>query len=156
MASETGALETIGCDAIREVQAGEVVALQEAALIVRQALPPVAPSALCTFEHIYFSRPDSIWDGRVVYEVRYRLGRELAREDDITADLVIPVPDTSTPAALGYAAESGLPFSDGMIRNRYIGRTFIQPSRIHAPRQRVPQIQPVAACAQRETRGDPG
>jgi amidophosphoribosyltransferase len=83
---------------------------------------------LCTFEHIYFSRPDSIWDGRVVYEVRYRLGQELAREDHTPADLVIPVPDTSAPAALGYAAESGLPYSDGMIRNRYIGRTFIQPS----------------------------
>lgn len=128
VASETGALETIGCDAIREVKPGEVVALSKAALIVRQAVPPIQPSALCTFEHIYFSRPDSIWDGRVVYDVRYRLGQELAREEKIAADVVIPVPDTSVPAALGYAAASGLPYSDGLIKNRYIGRTFIQPS----------------------------
>jgi amidophosphoribosyltransferase len=128
VASETGALETIGCEAIREVKPGEVIALHEAALIVRQALPPISPSSLCTFEHIYFSRPDSIWDGKVVYEVRQRLGQALAREAPVEADFVIPVPDTSVPAALGFAAESGIPYSDGLIKNRYIGRTFIQPS----------------------------
>lgn len=128
VASETGALETIGCDAIREINPGEVVYLHEAALIVRQAIPPASPSALCTFEHIYFSRPDSIWDGRVVHDVRLRLGEQLAREDTIKADVVVPVPDSSIPAAIGYARESGIPFESGLIKNRYIGRTFIQPS----------------------------
>lgn len=128
VASETGALEVVGCDAIREVRPGEIVALHEAALIVRQAQPAVSPSALCTFEHIYFSRPDSKWDGQVVYEVRRRLGQRLAREAAVEADLVIPVPDSSIPAAIGYAEESGLPVHMGLIKNSYIGRTFIQPS----------------------------
>lgn len=128
VASETGALEVVGCDAIREVNPGEIVALHEAALIVRQALPPATPSALCTFEHIYFSRPDSIWDGQVVYDVRKRLGERLASEAPADADLVIPVPDTAVPAAIGYADGSGLPYNEGLIQNRYIGRTFIQPS----------------------------
>ena len=128
VASETGALATIGCDAIREINPGEVVYLHEAALIVRQAVPPAKVSALCTFEHIYFSRPDSIWDGRVVHDVRVRLGEQLAREAAVTADVVVPVPDSSVPAAIGYARESGIPFETGLIKNRYIGRTFIQPS----------------------------
>ena len=128
VASETGALETIGCDAIREINPGEVVYLHEAALIVRQAVPLANPSALCTFEHIYFSRPDSIWDGRVVHDVRVRLGMQLAREDNIEADVVVPVPNSSIPAAIGYARESGITFEIGLIKNRYIGRTFIQPS----------------------------
>jgi amidophosphoribosyltransferase len=128
VASETGALEVVGCDAIREVKPGETVALQEAALIVQQALLPASPLALCSFEHIYFSRPDSIWDGQVVYQVRKRLGRNLARESSVEADVVIPVPDSSIPAAIGYAAESGIPYNEGLIQNRYIGRTFIQPS----------------------------
>jgi len=128
VASETGALETIGCDAVREVKPGEVVALQEAALIVRQAVPAAVPSALCTFEHIYFSRPDSIWDGRVVYAVRHQLGQTLARESPVEADVVIPVPDTAIPSALGFAQVSGIPYNNGLIKNHYIGRTFIQPS----------------------------
>ena len=128
VASETGALESIGCDAIREINPGEVVYLHEAALIVRQAIPPSIPSALCTFEHIYFSRPDSIWDKRVVHDVRIRLGKQLAREDSIDADVVVPVPDSSIPAAIGYARESGISFETGLIKNRYIGRTFINPS----------------------------
>jgi amidophosphoribosyltransferase len=128
VASETGALEVVACDAIREVKPGEIVALHGAALIVQQALPPASPLALCTFEHIYFSRPDSIWDGQVVYEVRKRLGRNLAREAPVDADVVIPVPDTSVPAAIGYSGESNIPYNEGLIQNRYIGRTFIQPS----------------------------
>ena len=128
VASETGALETINCIAIREVKPGEVVALHKAALIVRQASPPVKPLALCTFEHIYFSRPDSIWDGRVVHDVRRRLGVQLAREAPIEADVVVPVPDSSFSAAMGYAKESSIPYDIGLIKNRYIGRTFIQPS----------------------------
>jgi amidophosphoribosyltransferase len=128
VASETGALETIGCTAVREVQPGEIVALHKAALIVRQALQPKKQLALCTFEHVYFSRPDSVWDGKVVHNVRVRLGERLAAEAPVEADLVIPVPDSSIPAAIGYARASGIPFEMGLIKNRYIGRTFIQPS----------------------------
>jgi amidophosphoribosyltransferase len=128
VASETGALRTLGCEAIREVKPGEIVALSNSALRVRQALPPDPQLARCTFEHIYFSRPDSFWDGLIVHQVRQRLGEELAREAPAEADVVIPVPDSSTPAAIGYARVSGLPYNDGFIKNRYIGRTFIQPT----------------------------
>ncbi len=127
-ASESGALRTLGCEAIREVKPGEIVMLSNSALRVRQALPPAPALARCTFEHIYFSRPDSLWDGLSVHEVRQRLGAELAREAPVDADVVIPVPDSSVPAAIGYARESGLPYNDGFIKNRYIGRTFIQPT----------------------------
>jgi amidophosphoribosyltransferase len=125
--SETSALDIIGCEAVREVHPGEVVALHDAALVVRQALTPAKPLALCTFEHIYFSRPDSIWDDQVVYQVRRRIGRELAIEANLDADLVVPVPDSSVPAALGYADESGIPFEMALIKDSYIGRTFIRP-----------------------------
>ncbi|MBL8058545.1 MAG: amidophosphoribosyltransferase [Anaerolineales bacterium] len=127
-ASETGALRTLGCEAIREVKPGEIVTLSNSALRVRQALPPAPALARCTFEHIYFSRPDSVWDGLTVQNVRVRLGEALAEEAPVDADLVIPVPDSSTPAAIGYARAAGLPYNDGFIKNRYIGRTFIQPT----------------------------
>lgn len=127
-ASESGALRTLGCQAIREVKPGEIVALSNTALRVRQALRPAPQLARCTFEHIYFSRPDGLWDGRSVHEVRQRLGEALAREVPVPADVVIPVPDSSVPAAIGYAREAGLPYNDGFIKNRYIGRTFIQPT----------------------------
>jgi amidophosphoribosyltransferase len=128
VASESGALETLGCQAIREVRPGEVIALSKAALRVLQALPPAPRRAYCVFEHVYFSRPDSFWDGRLVHHVRQRLGEELAKESPVEADVVIPVPDSSIPAAIGYCRVSGIPFNDGFIKNRYIGRTFIQPS----------------------------
>jgi amidophosphoribosyltransferase len=128
VASETGALETIGCVSVREVKPGEIIALHKAALIVRQAVPATNPLAHCTFEHIYFSRPDSRWDNRVVHDVRWRLGQKLAQEAPVEADVVVPVPDSSIPAALGYAEESAIPFNIGLIKNRYIGRTFIQPT----------------------------
>ncbi len=128
VASESGALRTLGCEAIREVKPGEIIALSNAALRVCQAMPPAASLAHCVFEHIYFSRPDSFWDGRNVHEVRQRLGKELAAENKLEADVVIPVPDSSTPAAIGYALASGIPFNEGFIKNRYIGRTFIQPT----------------------------
>jgi amidophosphoribosyltransferase len=127
-ASETGALRTLGCEAIREVKPGEIVTLSNTALRVRQALPPAPHLARCTFEHIYFSRPDSFWDGLHVHHVRQRLGEALAREAAVPADVVIPVPDSSVPAAIGYARVAGLPYNDGFIKNRYIGRTFIQPT----------------------------
>ncbi|HKZ68814.1 MAG TPA: amidophosphoribosyltransferase [Anaerolineales bacterium] len=127
-ASESGALRTLGCDAIREVKPGEIVGLSNNALRVRQALPPEPQLARCTFEHIYFSRPDSFWDGLSVHHVRQRLGEELAREAPLDADVIVPVPDSSVPAAIGYSRISGIPYNDGFIKNRYIGRTFIEPT----------------------------
>ena len=127
-ASETGALRTLGCQAIREVNPGEIVSLRNGALVVTQALRPAIPLARCVFEMIYFSRPDAVWDGRSVHQVRQKLGRELVHEKHIEADVVIPVPDSSVPAAIGYAAASGIPYNDGFIKNRYVGRTFIEPT----------------------------
>ncbi len=127
-ASETGALRTLGCQAIREVKPGEIVSLRNGALVVTEALKPMNPLARCVFEMIYFSRPDAVWDGRSVHQVRQNLGRELARESAVQADVVIPVPDSSVPAAIGFASESGVPYNDGFIKNRYVGRTFIEPT----------------------------
>ena len=128
VASESGALHTLGCQVIREVKPGEILTLSRMTLRVRQGLPPAPQLARCVFEHIYFSRPDSIWDGLTVHAVRQRLGEVLAREAPVEADVVVPVPDSSIPAAIGYARESGIPYNDGFIKNRYIGRTFIQPT----------------------------
>jgi amidophosphoribosyltransferase len=141
VASETGALQTLGCEAIRDVKPGEVVSLSNNALKVMQALPSMEPSAMCVFEHIYFARPDQTWDGINVHHVRQRLGEELAREmtnglshgfadgrGQGIADVVIPVPDSSVPAAIGFSHASGIPYNDGFIKNRYVGRTFIEPT----------------------------
>ena len=133
VASETGALQTLGCEAIRDVKPGEVVSLSNSALKVMQALPSEQPSAMCVFEHIYFARPDQTWDGINVHHVRQRLGEELAREISIKSgnelgDVVIPVPDSSIPAAIGFSHVSGIPYNDGFIKNRYVGRTFIEPT----------------------------
>ena len=141
VASETGALQTLGCEAIRDVKPGEVVSLSNSALKVMQALPSMEPSAMCVFEHIYFARPDQTWDGINVHHVRQRLGEELAREivhglshgfadehGQGFADVVIPVPDSSVPAAIGFSHVSGIPYNDGFIKNRYVGRTFIEPT----------------------------
>lgn len=127
-ASEWGALRTLGCEAIREVKPGEIIALSDNALRVEQALSAAKPSALCTFEQIYFSRPDNSWDGRCVHKVRQDLGAALAEQAPVEADVIIPVPDSSIPAAIGYSRESGIPYNDGFIKNRYIGRTFIEPT----------------------------
>lgn len=130
VASETGALQTLGCEAIRDVKPGEVVSLSNNALKVMQAVKPEQPSAMCVFEHIYFARPDQTWDGINVHHVRQRLGEELAREmmDGLSADVVIPVPDSSVPAAIGFSRVTGIPYNDGFIKNRYVGRTFIEPT----------------------------
>jgi amidophosphoribosyltransferase len=127
-ASESCALQTIGCIAIREVKPGEIIALSNNALTVHQAMIPKTRQAACTFEFIYFARPDSIWNGQNVHEVRQRLGQQLAIENKIEADAVIPIPDSSVPAAIGFAAQSGIPYNEGLVKNRYIGRTFIQPT----------------------------
>lgn len=133
VASETGALQTLGCEAIRDVKPGEVVSLSNNALKVMQAVSPVEPSAMCVFEHIYFARPDQTWDGINVHHVRQRLGEELAREVENQlgneyGDVIIPVPDSSVPAAIGFSHVSGVPYNDGFIKNRYVGRTFIEPT----------------------------
>jgi amidophosphoribosyltransferase len=128
VASETCALNTLGCVDIDEVKPGEIVTLQGAEIFRRQALTPAATPARCAFEFVYFSRPDSNWAGHNVHHVRQRLGEQLAIEGGVDADVVIPVPDSSIPAAIGYSRQSGIPHNDGLIKNRYIGRTFIEPS----------------------------
>ena len=127
LASETCALDIIGAEFVRDVEPGEVVIIGAGG--VRSIHPfDRVPERLCVFEYIYFARPDSVLGGKSVYEARKRIGRELARESPVDADIVVPVPDSGVPAALGYAAESGLPFELGIIRNHYVGRTFIEPT----------------------------
>ncbi len=126
VASESCALDTIGATFIREVEPGELLAIDEHG-VHSERLPLEGRRAACSFEHIYFARPDSIVDGCLVYAVRERMGHVLAREHPAEADMVIAVPDAAVPAAIGYAAESGIPYREGLIKNRYIGRTFIQP-----------------------------
>jgi amidophosphoribosyltransferase len=128
VASETCALSTLGCVDIDEIRPGEMVTLRGSEIERTQVLAPQPQSARCTFEFVYFSRPDSVWDGKSVHHARQRLGVELAKESKVDADVVIPVPDSSIPAGIGFARESGLPFNDGLIKNRYIGRTFIEPT----------------------------
>ncbi len=127
IASETCALDIIGARFIRDIENGEVVVISKEGLESIKPFPPREPRP-CIFEYIYFARPDSIVHGRPVYQVRKAMGRELAREQAIAADVVVPVPDSGVPAALGYATESGIPFELGIIRNHYVGRTFIQPT----------------------------
>ena len=126
-ASETCALDIIGARFIRDVENGEVVVISEAGLESHKPFPPAAARP-CIFEYIYFARPDSIVHGRSVYDVRKKMGAELANEAPIEADVVVPVPDSGVPAAIGFAQASGLPFELGIIRNHYVGRTFIQPT----------------------------
>jgi amidophosphoribosyltransferase len=125
-ASETCAFDLIDAEYVREVEPGEMVRISRSGIeSIRFA--PEKPHQYCIFEHVYFSRPDSVVFGRPVNESRERLGRLLAQEHPAVADLVTPVPDSGVPAAIGYAAESGIPFRMGLIRNHYIGRTFIEP-----------------------------
>ncbi len=128
LASETCALDIIGARFLRDVAPGEMVVITEARGV--ESFFPFRPlkPRFCIFEHVYFSRPDSIIGGRSVYENRRQIGVELAREAPVEADLVCAVPDSGTPAAIGYAQESGIPFGMGIIRNQYVGRTFIEPT----------------------------
>ena len=128
VASETGALHTLGCQAIREVQPGEIVSLSKDALRVYQAVPPAARQARCVFEHIYFSRPGQFLGRAERPPGAAEPGGAAGHEAPVDADVVIPVPDSSIPAAIGYAHASGIPYNDGFIKNRYIGRTFIEPT----------------------------
>ncbi len=127
LASETCALDIIGAEYVRDVEPGEVVIFDDEGAQSHKPFPP-QPARPCIFEYIYFARPDSIVGGRHVYNVRKAMGAELARESGIAADVVVPVPDSGVPAALGFAQESGIPYELGIIRNHYVGRTFIQPT----------------------------
>ncbi|TNE60628.1 MAG: amidophosphoribosyltransferase [Alphaproteobacteria bacterium] len=127
LCSETCALDIIGATYVRDVEPGEMVIVTADGVSSHRPFPE-QKARPCIFEHVYFARPDSYMDHMSVYEVRKRIGAELARENAVEADLVIPVPDSGTPAAIGYAQASGIPFELGIIRNHYVGRTFIEPS----------------------------
>ncbi len=126
VASETCAFDLLGAEYVREVEPGEMLRISRSGLESIQFAPP-KPHQYCIFEQVYFARPDSLVFGRPVNQSRERLGRQLAQEHPATADVVVPVPDSGVPAAIGYALESGIPFRMGLIRNHYIGRTFIEP-----------------------------
>jgi amidophosphoribosyltransferase len=127
LASETAALDIVGAELVRDVEPGELVVLEQGRDPWSVRFAEATP-ALCVFELIYFARPDSYMEGRNLYEARRRMGVQLAIEHPADADLVMPVPDTGAPAAAGFAEQSGMPFREGLVRNRYTGRTFIQPS----------------------------
>jgi amidophosphoribosyltransferase len=127
LASETCALDIVGADFIRDVEPGEIVVIND------QGVHSIKPftkrkERFCVFEYIYFARPDSVMEGMPVYEARKRIGAELAREAEVPADVIVPVPDSGVPAAMGYSVQSGIPFELGIIRNHYVGRTFIEPT----------------------------
>ncbi len=127
LASETCALDIVGAEFVRDVEPGEIVVINDAGV---RSIRPFGPSKarFCVFEYVYFARPDSVMEGMPVYDARKRIGAELARESHVEADIVVPVPDSGVPSAMGYASESGVPFELGIIRNHYVGRTFIEPT----------------------------
>jgi amidophosphoribosyltransferase len=126
LASETCALDLLGATFIRDVEPGELVSIDDSGLSSERFAQ--ARHAGCIFEHVYFSRPDSTLMGQNVYATRYRMGQRLAKESPATAELVMPVPDSGVPAAQGFAEASRIPYGDGFVKNRYVGRTFIQPT----------------------------
>ncbi|MGJ8584597.1 MAG: amidophosphoribosyltransferase [Marinosulfonomonas sp.] len=128
LSSETCALDIIGADFVREIEPGEMVVISSETGVQSSHPFERKKSRFCIFEHVYFSRPDSIYGGRSVYETRRAIGVELAREAPVEADLVCPVPDSGTPAAIGFSQECGIPYAMGIIRNQYMGRTFIEPT----------------------------
>ena len=130
LASETCALDLIHAKFIRDIEPGEIVAINENGLTSVQAFPEQERRAFCVFEYVYFARPDSTIANRNVYKVRVDMGKELAREWPIKADIVVPVPDSGNCAALGYSLESGIPFEMAFVRNHYVGRSFLQPSQL--------------------------
>ncbi len=133
LASETCALDIVGAEFVREIENGEIVTITAAGVESHRPFPR-RPARPCIFEYIYFARPDSIVGGKNVYDLRKQMGAQLAREAPAKADVIIPIPDSGVPAAIGYAQESGIPFELGIIRNHYVGRTFIEPE------QRIRQL----------------
>jgi amidophosphoribosyltransferase len=130
LASETCALDLIHAKFVRDIEPGEIVAINEKGVSSMQAFPEHERRAFCIFEYVYFARPDSTIANRSVYKVRVEMGRQLAREFPIKADVVVPVPDSGNCAALGYSLESGIPFEMAFVRNHYVGRSFLQPSQL--------------------------
>jgi amidophosphoribosyltransferase len=130
LASETCALDLIHAKFIRDVEPGEIVIINQDGLRSVQAFPEQGRRAFCIFEYVYFARPDSTMAGRNVYKVRVEMGRQLARENPVAADIVVPVPDSGNYAALGFSEESGIPFEMAFIRNHYVGRSFLQPTQL--------------------------
>src|SRR3989449_10906454 len=130
LASESCAFDLLGAEFEREVAPGELVVIDEDGCRSVQAVPPKGGGALCIFEFIYFARPDSKLRGVELHGARIRMGERLAEEAPVQADLVMPIPDSGTPAAIGFARASGIPFAEGLIKNRYVGRTFIQPDQV--------------------------
>jgi len=147
LSSETTGLDIVGAEYVRDVEPGELVVLEpgRAPRSIRYA---TATPALCVFELIYFARPDSYMEGRNLYEVRRRMGMELAAEHPADSDLVMPVPDTGAPAAAGYAEAAGTPYREGLVRNRYTGRTFIQPSQTLRHRGVTMKLNPIRAVVE--------
>jgi amidophosphoribosyltransferase len=133
LASETCSLEIVGAEFVREIENGEIVTITADGIESHRPFPRRIARP-CIFEYIYFARPDSIVGGRNVYDLRKRMGEQLAREAPAKADAIVPIPDSGVPAAIGYAQESGIPFELGIIRNHYVGRTFIEPE------QRIRQL----------------
>jgi len=142
LSSETAGLDIVGAEYVRDVEPGEMVILEEGHEPRSVRFAPANP-AMCVFELIYFARPDSYMEGRNLYEVRRRMGMELAREHPAETDLVMPVPDTGAPAAAGFAEAAGIPYREGLIRNRYTGRTFIQPSQVMRQRGVTIKLNPL-------------
>jgi amidophosphoribosyltransferase len=145
VASEPCAFDLIGADYVRDVEPGEMVIVDRDGL---RSVRPIgtAPQRMCVFEYVYFARPDSKLGGKSVYDVRRAFGRTLAKEHPIEADVIVPVPDSGVPAAIGYAAEVGLPFDMGLIRSHYVGRTFIEPQqsiRHFGVRLKLSTVEPV-------------
>jgi amidophosphoribosyltransferase len=130
LASETCALDLIDAKFVRDVEPGEIVVINEKGITSLQAFPEQERRAFCIFEYVYFARPDSTIANRSVYKVRVEMGRQLAREFPLEADVVVPVPDSGNCAALGYSLESGIPFEMAFVRNHYVGRSFLQPSQL--------------------------
>jgi amidophosphoribosyltransferase len=142
LSSETAGLDIVGAEFVRDIEPGELVVLEQGRE-PRSIRFAEAKPGLCVFELIYFARPDSYMEGRNLYEVRRRLGMQLAGEHPAETDMVMPVPDTGAPAAAGYAEASGIPYREGLVRNRYMGRTFIQPSQVMRQRGVTIKLNPL-------------
>lgn len=127
VSSETCGLDIVGAEFVREVAPGEIIRFNAEGMVSEMAMEP-RPRASCLFEYVYFARPDSVMDGQSVYQSRRAMGRILAQEAPVEADLVLGVPDSGLPSAMGYSLESGIPYCDGIVKNRYVGRTFIEPT----------------------------
>ena len=127
VSSETCGLDIVGAEYVRDVEPGEIVRFNADGMTSERGVAP-ARRASCIFEYVYFARPDSVIDGQSVYQARRSMGRILAEEAPVDADLVLGVPDSGVPPALGYADASGIPYADGIVKNRYVGRTFIEPT----------------------------